>query len=135
MSSTDHPIHHGTFAEGEAHPETYVGEDRVGTFADGGHTLDALADEHGFIAGSLDFLFLDHDKDAYVADLQSILERGWLHTGSIAVADNVAVPGAPKYREYMRQQQGKLWNTVEHKTHAEYQSLVSDLVLESEYLG
>jgi catechol O-methyltransferase len=28
-----------------------------------------------------------------------------------------------------------LWNTVEHKAHAEYQSLVSDLVLESDYLG
>ena len=45
------------------------------------------------------------------------------------------IPGAPKYREYMRRQQGKLWNTVEHKAHLEYQSLVSDLVLESEYLG
>src|ERR1700761_3629821 len=27
----------------------------VGTVGDGGHTLDALADEHGFTAGSLDF--------------------------------------------------------------------------------
>jgi catechol O-methyltransferase len=35
----------------------------------------------------------------------------------------------------MRQQQGKLFNTTEHKTHVEYQSLISDLVLESEYLG
>jgi catechol O-methyltransferase len=35
----------------------------------------------------------------------------------------------------MRQQQGKLWRTAEHKAHAEYQSLISDLVLESEYLG
>ncbi|HEY0227496.1 MAG TPA: O-methyltransferase, partial [Mycobacterium sp.] len=26
-------------------------------------------------------------------------------------------------------------NTVEYKTHLEYQSLVSDLVLESDYLG
>ena len=107
----------------------------VGTIADGGHTLDALAGEHGFTAGSLDFLFLDHDKDAYLADLQSILDRGWLHTRSIAVADNVKVPGAPKYREYMRQQQGNLFNTVEHKTHVEYQSSIPDLVLESDYLG
>jgi catechol O-methyltransferase len=45
------------------------------------------------------------------------------------------VPGAPKYLEYMRQQQGKLFNTTEHKTHVEYQSLIADLVLESEYLG
>jgi catechol O-methyltransferase len=107
----------------------------VGTIGDGGRTLDALANEHGFASGALDFVFLDHDKDAYLDDLQSILERGWLHPGSIVVADNVKVPGAPKYREYMRQQQSKLWNTIEHETHLEYQSLVSDLVLESDYLG
>jgi len=107
----------------------------VGTIGDGGHTLDALAREHGFSSGALDFLFIDHHKDAYLADLQSIIDRGWLHPGSIVVADNVKWPGAPKYREYMRQQQGKLWNTVEHKAHLEYQSLVSDLVLESDYRG
>ena len=107
----------------------------VGTIGDGGATLDALANEHGFAAGKLDLLFIDHDKSAYLADLQSILGRGWLHPGSIAVADNVRIPGAPRYREYMRDQQGKLFNTVEHKTHLEYQSLVADLVLESEYLG
>ncbi len=107
----------------------------VGTIGDGGRTLDALATEHGFADGTVDFVFIDHDKAAYLADLLSILERGWLHPGSIVVADNVGWPGAPKYREYMRQQQGKLWNTVEHQTHVEYQSLVSDLVLESDYLG
>jgi catechol O-methyltransferase len=107
----------------------------VGTIGDGGRTLDALADEHGFASGALDFVFLDHDKDAYLDDLKSILDRGWLHPGAIVVADNVKIPGAPKYREYMRQQQGKLWSTVEHKTHVEYQTLISDLVLESEFLG
>jgi catechol O-methyltransferase len=107
----------------------------VGTIGDGGRTLDALATEHGFTSGALDFAFLDHDKDAYLNDLHSILDRGWLHPGSIVVADNVRVPGAPKYREYMNQQQGKLWQTVEHSAHVEYQSLVPDLVLESDYLG
>jgi hypothetical protein len=34
MSSSDAPLHHGTFAEGEARPDTYAGEDHVGTFAD-----------------------------------------------------------------------------------------------------
>ena len=114
-------------------------EDRVtcvvGTIGDGGRTLDTLATDHGFAPGSLDFLFLDHDKNAYLPDLQSILDCGWLHPGSIAVADNVRIPGAPKYREYMRAQQGELWNTVEHKTHVEYQTMFADLVLESEYLG
>ena len=107
----------------------------VGTIGDGGRTLDALANEHGFTSGALDFVFLDHDKDAYLDDLKSILDRGWLHPGSVVVADNVRVPGAPKYRAYMREQQGKLWNTVEHKAHLEYQSLVSDLMLESDYRG
>lgn len=107
----------------------------VGTIGDGGTTLDALADEHGFAAGKLDLVFLDHDKRAYLPDLQSILDRGWLHKGSIVVADNVKIPGAPKYRAYMTEQQGKLWNTVEHKTHVEYQTMLADLVLESDYLG
>ncbi len=107
----------------------------VGTLGDGGHTLDALANEHGFAAGTVDFVFIDHDKAAYLSDLLSVLDRGWLHPGSIVVADNVGWPGAPKYREYMRQQQGKLWNTVEYRAHIEYQSLFSDLVLESDYLG
>jgi catechol O-methyltransferase len=107
----------------------------VGTVGDGGRTLDVLAEEHGFTSGAVDFVFLDHDKNAYLNDLKSILDRGWLHPGSIAVADNVRFPGVPKYRAYMREQQGKLWNTVEHKTHAEYQSMAPDLVLESDYRG
>jgi catechol O-methyltransferase len=107
----------------------------VGTVGDGGRTLDALTVRHGFTVGGLDFVFLDHDKDAYLPDLQSILDRGWLRRGAIVVADNVRLPGAPRYREYMHGQQGLLWSTTEHKTHAEYQTLIRDLVLESEYLG
>ncbi len=107
----------------------------VGTIGDGGRTLEALTTDHGFTAGALDFVFLDHDKDAYLTDLHSIVDRGWLHPGSIVVADNVKIPGAPKYREYMRQQQGTGWRTTEHEAHVEYQSLLKDLVLESEYLA
>ena len=105
----------------------------VGTIGDGGRTLDALGD-HGVCAGALDFLFIDHNKDVYLPDLLSITGRGWLHPGSVVVADNVLVPGAPKYRSYMRGEQGGRWDTVEHKTHAEY-TKVPDLVLESTYRG
>jgi catechol O-methyltransferase len=107
----------------------------VGTIGDGGRTLEALATDHGFAPGKLDLMFIDHDKAAYLTDLQSVLDRRWLHRGSIVVADNILIPGAPKYREYMRQQQGRLFDTVEHKTHGEYQSLAPDIVLESEYLA
>jgi catechol O-methyltransferase len=64
----------------------------VGTVGDGGPTLDALADADGFSTGALDFVFIDHDKTAYLTDLQSIVARGWLHAGSIVVADNVNCP-------------------------------------------
>jgi catechol O-methyltransferase len=107
----------------------------VGTLGDGGRTLDTLAGASGFGTGALDFVFIDHDKNAYASDLQRILDRNWLHNGSIVVADNVKVPGAPAYREYMRTQQDTLWNTIEHGVHVEYQRPAKDLVLESEYLG
>ena len=64
-----------------------------------------------------------------------MVERGWLRTGAVAVADNVKFPGAPDYREYMREHEGRDWRTTEHETHVEYQTLLKDLVLESEYLG
>ncbi len=114
-------------------------EDRVtcvvGTVSDGGRTLAVLEAEHGLRPGALDFLFIDHDKNAYLPDLNAITERQWLHRGSIVVADNVGFPGSPRYRAYMREQQGRHWQTVEHRSHVEYQTLIPDLVLESEYLG
>jgi catechol O-methyltransferase len=107
----------------------------VGSLGDGGQTIARLEAEHGFAPGSVDFVFVDHDKAAYLPDLERILGREWLHAGSLVVADNVKVPGAPKYRALMKEQEGRRWHTVEHETHVEYQSLLKDLVLESEYLG
>ena len=107
----------------------------VGTLGDGSRTIVTLEAEHGFAAGSLDFVFIDHDKNVYVSDLELILGRGWLHPGSVVVADNVKFPGAPEYRAYLKERQDVSWRTVEHDAHLEYQSLVKDLVLESSYLG
>ncbi len=106
----------------------------VGTLGDGGETISAL-ESAGFAEGSLDFVFMDHDKDAYLPDLELILERGWLRRGALVVADNVKFPGVPGYRDYMRDHEGRDWRTTEHETHVEYQALIKDLVLESEYLG
>ena len=107
----------------------------VGTLGDGGATIDRLRGELGFAEGRLDFAFLDHDKDAYLPDLKRIVEERWLHPGSVVVADNVKFPGAPEYRGYLQAEEGRTWRTIEHDTHVEYQSLLKDLVLESEYLG
>ena len=107
----------------------------VGTLGDGGTTIDALRRTHGFHPGSVDLAFIDHAKDAYLPDLQLIMQEGWLRPGALVVADNVKVPGAPEYHAYMAQNEGKLWRTIEHPTHVEYQSVIKDLVLVSEYLG
>ncbi|WP_378742349.1 O-methyltransferase [Nocardia brasiliensis] len=107
----------------------------VGKIGDGGATMRHLAIEHDFGPGTLDFVFIDHLKSAYLPDLKSIMAARWLHPGTVVVADNVKVPGAPDYRRYMRDHEGSTWRTIEHKTHLEYQSLIRDLMLESEYLG
>jgi catechol O-methyltransferase len=107
----------------------------VGTLGDGGNTIATLRSEFGFGDGSVDFVFVDHDKAQYLPDLELILAERWLHPGSVVVADNVKIPGAPKYRAYLQGEEGKTWRTTEHDTHLEYQSLLKDLVLESEYLG
>lgn len=106
----------------------------TGTLGDGGKTIETLKKSHGFGPGSVDLVFIDHAKEVYLADLQRILEQGWLHRGSLVVADNIKFPGAPDYLAYMREQEGKRWRTTEHETHAEYQTVIKDLVLVSELL-
>jgi catechol O-methyltransferase len=107
----------------------------VGTLGDGGTTRRALRDEHGFGDGKLDFVFVDHDKEAYLPDLEVILGEGWLRKGAVVVADNVKFPGAPEYRAYMKAHEGRLFRTTEHESTVEYQSVLADLVLVSEYVG
>ena len=107
----------------------------VGTLGDGGKTVEALRTSHGFTTDSVDLVFVDHDKAVYLSDLQLILKEGWLRPGALVVADNVMFPGAPDYLAYMRTHEGERWRTVEHTTHVEYQSVIKDLVLVSEYLA
>ena len=106
----------------------------VGTVGDeGGRTLSALRSAVGE-RGGFDLVFLDHDKDFYVSDLERLIEAGLLQPGGVVVADNVGFPGAPEYLSFMRDQEGKRFRTVEHETHVEYQSLLKDRVLESTLL-
>ena len=107
----------------------------VGTLGDGGATRRRLRAEQGLAEGSVDLVFIDHDKDAYLPDLLAILEERWLHPGSLVVADNVKFPGAPAYLEYMRAREGQQWRTTEHAALVEYQSLLKDLVLVSELVS
>ena len=106
-----------------------------GTLGDGGKTIATLNGSLGFAPGKLDFAFIDHAKDAYLPDIETILRERWLRPGAIVVADNVKVPGAPAYHAFMKANEGKRFRTREHATHVEYQTLIKDLVLESEFLS
>ena len=106
-----------------------------GSIGDGGRTVEHLRTVVGLGPGQLDAVFLDHAKEHYLADLHTIEDSGWLHPGSVVVADNVGFPGAPDYKAYMQEMEGTRYRTVEHETHVEYQAVIKDLVLESTFLG
>ncbi|KAL5593586.1 hypothetical protein FOBRF1_012688 [Fusarium oxysporum] len=52
---------------------------------------------------SVDMLFLDHVEELYVTDLQVVESLGLLKKGSHIVADNVLRPGAPEYKQYVKE--------------------------------
>jgi predicted O-methyltransferase YrrM len=69
---------------------------RVGELGD--HVASLGAAQGG--PGPFDAVFIDHAKDAYVPDLQLLLDAGLLTPGAVVVADNIKVPGAPEYRAF-----------------------------------
>jgi catechol O-methyltransferase len=50
----------------------------------------------------IDLLFLDHVEKLYKSDFVLCRSLGLLKEGAVAVADNVVIPGAPEYRDYVR---------------------------------
>lgn len=75
---------------------------------------------------SFDLIFLDHHKDSYLSDLLYLLDQNMLSNECVVVADNVLVPGAPQYREFVNTD--KRFETIEHVSHLEYMSAVKDIV-------
>ena len=51
----------------------------------------------------IDFLFLDHDKDAYLSDLQHLEAAQCIRAGTAVAADNVVVFGLDAYRSHVAQ--------------------------------
>ncbi|KAM8961863.1 catechol O-methyltransferase-like [Pelodytes ibericus] len=51
---------------------------------------------------TLDFVFVDHWKDKYKPDTILLENCNLLRKGSVILADNVWVPGAPGFLEYVR---------------------------------
>lgn len=51
---------------------------------------------------SLDVVFIDHWKDAYVPDLRVLESLGLIGPGTLLLADNIFMPGAPDYVKYVQ---------------------------------
>jgi len=70
--------------------------------------------------GEIDVLFLDHWQDRYVPDLQVCEELGLFHKGSLVLADNTDIPGAPDYVAYVKASAGAVkYDTVAHEARVE----------------
>ncbi|POS86261.1 hypothetical protein EPUL_003613 [Erysiphe pulchra] len=68
-----------------------------------GPSSSSLVSEHA--AGrlnSIDMVFLDHYKPAYVIDLKILESLNVIHEGTVLIADNVIDPGNPSYLSYVR---------------------------------
>ncbi|XP_072045361.1 catechol O-methyltransferase-like [Amphiura filiformis] len=75
-----------------------------------GYTEDVIPElHHNYNIETLDLVFLDHKKEAYVPDLHRLEKCGFLHNGSVVFADNVE--DAPNFSEYI----GKSNNYLCHK--------------------
>lgn len=48
-----------------------------------------------------EFVFIDHWKQRYVPDLMLLEKLGVLKKGSVIVADNILMPGAPEYKAWV----------------------------------
>lgn len=83
------------------------------------------------LEGPFDLVFLDHWKDLYRRDLESIEESGLLRPGSIIVADNVGpLFGAHEYLDYVR---GSEHYESEHRSATVEYSKIPDAVEVSTY--
>jgi catechol O-methyltransferase len=61
-----------------------------------------LEKEGKITKGGVDVLFLDHWEAAYLPDTKLCEDLGLFRNGSMVLADNTDMPGAPEYLEYVR---------------------------------
>ncbi len=87
--------------------------------------------EKGFAQGA-DLIFIDHWKDVYLRDLQLLEKHKIIRKGTVIVADNVIMPGAPDYLAYV--QASDRYKTVLEKSTIEYSDTIEDAVAISETL-
>lgn len=92
----------------------------------------------------IEYLFIDHWKDAYLPDLRTVLQHNLLRRGSVVLADNCGTPGAPDYVAFVEsnsvtvaaeEKRRALFRSTRFVTQLEYADSLPDMVLESVYIG
>lgn len=68
----------------------------------GSESLKKLHAEGRVKAGGVDAVFIDHWEKYYLPDLKLCEELKLFHKGSVVMADNTDMPGAPDYLAYVR---------------------------------
>nr|XP_021500895.1 catechol O-methyltransferase isoform X2 [Meriones unguiculatus] len=74
---------------------------------------------------TLDMVFLDHWKDRYLPDTHLLQECGLLRKGTVLLADNVIVPGAPNFLAYVRGSSS--FECTHYSSHLEYLNVVDGM--------
>lgn len=52
-------------------------------------------------ASVYDFVYLDHEKNCYLQDIEYLIDKNLINSTGTVVADNVIYPGAPGFLDYM----------------------------------
>ncbi|CAN8097347.1 unnamed protein product [Discula destructiva] len=68
----------------------------------GAESLKKLHAEGRLQPGQVDVVFIDHWEECYLPDLRLVEELKLFHVGSLALADNTDMPGAPDYLAHVK---------------------------------
>ena len=77
-----------------------------------------------FNVDSFDLIFIDHYSEVYLRDLKMLEVLGLIKSGTMIVADNVILPGAPDYLEYIRNNPN--YTSTLYESNLEYKEDVID---------
>jgi len=77
---------------------------------------------------SVDMVFLDHNKPAYVKDLKILETVGAIKVGSVLAADNVIEPGNPSYLAYVRGDSDEKRKQAREVEHSKFTSFPDETV-------
>ena len=94
------------------------------------HELQELR-KHGVT--TVDYVLIDHESSFFVTDLLILQQNNLLKKGSIVAADNILIPGAPEYRQYLKNSAD--FTSTEHVTDVQYSNYFCDIFSVSEYQG